>query len=749
MLLTPGSRLGPYEILAPLGAGGMGEVYRARDTRLGREVAVKILPAKQAGGDRVPRFLREARAASQLNHPNVVAIHDIAESDAMPFIVMEYVAGKTLAEALPATGWEPAVVLGYARQIVAALAKAHAAGIVHRDLKPANIMVTGDGTIKVLDFGLAKLREVANPDDPTVPDDGLTADHTVPGMILGTAAYMSPEQVSGRPADTRSDIFSLGLVLYEMLSGQRAFRGETALVTMAAILSKEPRPLREIAPRTPPEWERIVSRCLKKDPDLRFQNAADLKSAFEDLQSGGSTAQAMDQVPSIAVLPFSNLSPDKENEYFSDGLAEEILNALTQLPSLRVIARASAFAFRGREHDLSEIGEKLKVQNVLQGSVRRSGNSIRVTAQLIRVSDASQLWSERYDREMIDVFAIQDEVAHGIVAKLKVQMGGAPDAPLVKRYTENPEAHSLYLKGLFFVNRYTPEDMIKGREYLESAVAGEPLHAQAWVQLVEYHIHMSMSAIGPPSTEMLLALEAAQRAVAADPSLAAAHAGLAFVMGFYQHRWTEALAQVQAAAHLPPTTWYSIWSGCVNWSHGRLEEALRHFQRALEFDPLSLIAHYVLALLYNNAGRYDLAASHAQQALDIGPNGGAMAMLGEAYSNLGRLDEGVAWLEKSRSTTPAWIGYLALAYMRAGRRADAERLLAELEQGRSRQYVSGYAPALCAMALGDTERALDWLNTAVEDRDGWVGFLPGNPHFEPLRSHPRFMEIMKRANLPA
>lgn len=374
-----------------------------------------------------------------------------------------------------------------------------------------------------------------------------------------------------------------------------------------------------------------------------------------------------------------------------------------------------------------------------------------MTVQLINVADESQLWSERYDREMTDVFAIQDEIAQAIVEKLKVKLGGQAGEPLVKHYTENPEAHSLYLKGVFHINRYSPSDMVKGHEYLKEAVATEPRHAPAWVQLAEYHIHRSMTAVAPPSTEMPLALEAAQHAVAADPTLGAAHAALAFVMGFYQHRWTEALAQIEAASHLPPTSWYFIWGGCILWSNGRLDEAARSVQRAVECDPLSMIAHYLLALHSNYRGKYDLAITHASQAAEIGGNIGAVAaMLGEAHSNLGRLDEGVAWLEKARQTTdsrPGFVGYLGFAYMRSGRRAHAERLLAELEEKRRQQYLSPFAIALSALALDDTERALRWLDTAVEDHDGWIGFVPGNPYLERLRSNPRFQEIMKRANL--
>jgi serine/threonine protein kinase len=334
-----GQTLGHYRIEEKLGEGGMGEVYRARDTVLGREVAVKVLPADKVRADRLQRFLREARAASQINHPNVVAIHEITESNGVHCIVMEYVAGKTLSETIPAKGLETQQVLHYARQIAASLAKAHAAGIVHRDLKPANIMVSTDRMIKVLDFGLAKLHE---PD--TMDEDALTAAETASGAILGTAAYMSPEQAMGRPVDARSDIFSLGLVLYEMLSGRRAFEGETAMSTIAAILYKEPRPLKEVVPQTPRDLDRIVARCMHKEPDRRFQSVVDLRLALEDLQVNDGT----DATPSIAVLPFTNLSPEKENEYFSDGFAEEIINALSHVSGLRVTARSSSFFFPGQ-----------------------------------------------------------------------------------------------------------------------------------------------------------------------------------------------------------------------------------------------------------------------------------------------------------------------------------------------------------------------------------------------------------------
>ena len=466
-----GQTLGHYRIEAKLGEGGMGEVYRARDTVLGREVALKVLPPDQLQADRLQRFLCEARAASQINHPNVVAIHEISESTGVHFIVMEYVAGKTLSETISPKGLETEQVVHYARQIVASLAKAHASGVVHRDLKPANIMVTTDGMIKVLDFGLAKLHE-----PNAVDEDALTAVETAPGVILGTAAYMSPEQAMGRPVDARSDIFSFGLVLYEMLSGRRAFDGETPMSIIAALLHKEPRPLKEVVPKTPRDLERIVARCIHKEPDRRFQSAVDLRLALEDLQG---TADA-DTTPSIAVLPFTNLSPDKENEYFSDGLAEEIINALSHVLGLRVAARSSAFSFRGKDVEMSEIARKLSVEHVLEGSVRKAGNRIRVTTQLVKASDGFQAWSGRYDREMTDVFAVQDEIAQAIVEKLKGKLSTAPLASSSERHTRNPDAYNAYLRGRHYLWRIDVASVNRARECFEKAIALDPNYALAY-----------------------------------------------------------------------------------------------------------------------------------------------------------------------------------------------------------------------------------------------------------------------------
>jgi serine/threonine protein kinase len=478
MSFPAGVQIGPYEILSLLGAGGMGEVYKARDSRLRRIIALKTLPAeKVADADRKRRFLLEAQAASRLNHFNIVTIYDIFEEQGVCFIAMEYVAGTTLD--LANNGGLPLKdTMKYAAEIADALAAAHSAGVIHRDLKPANIIITEDGRVKLLDFGLAKLIE------PTVPAASAeTATvSTISRAIVGTAPYMSREQAEGREIDARSDIFSFGLVLYEMLCGQRAFRGDSWISTLAAILHDEPRPLREIKAGIPPSVEQCVARCLRKNSAQRFQTMLEAKETLTEVHSTHaiSSVMAQEEGQSIAVLPFVNLSADKENEYFGDGLADEIINAVTKVPELRVIARTSAFTFRDKEQDLRTIGHRLGVGTILQGSVRRAGNRIRVTAQLIRVADESHLWSERYDREMTDIFAIQDDISQAIADALKVKFVGP------QRHTRNIEAYQSYLKGLYFYQRYNRESLAKARDSFEQALAVDPDYAPAHAGLAVF-----------------------------------------------------------------------------------------------------------------------------------------------------------------------------------------------------------------------------------------------------------------------
>ncbi|HVV45933.1 MAG TPA: serine/threonine-protein kinase, partial [Bryobacteraceae bacterium] len=475
-----GTTISHYEILEKLGEGGMGLVYKARDLQLGRFVAIKILIDNSGDrSDHRARFIQEARAASSLNHPNIITIHDIVSIHDAECIVMEFVRGKTVADLVEAGPIPSIDCLKYATQISDALAAAHSIGIIHRDLKPANVMITPDGLAKVLDFGLAKLageddRDAFGETDRTMSIHVNNRPKTAEGAIIGTVAYMSPEQAQGQRIDGRSDIFSFGAVLYEMFTGERAFRGNSGLATLTAVLRDNPQEFSKVNVEAPAEAQEIVMRCLRKDPDQRFQSMSDVKAAIEQIYFASRTGilqsssgvwkrpPSMRVIPSIAVLPFLNMSSDKENEYFSDGLAEEIINALTRLGNLRVTARTSAFLFRGAQQNIREIGEKLHVSSVLEGSVRKAGNRVRVSVQLIDVAGGNNLWSERYDREMTDVFEIQDEISQAIVGKLRVRLasqssssassgltsGQAPRL-LVKRYTENLDAYNLYLKGRF------------------------------------------------------------------------------------------------------------------------------------------------------------------------------------------------------------------------------------------------------------------------------------------------------------
>jgi eukaryotic-like serine/threonine-protein kinase len=716
---SAGEKLGPYEILALIGAGGMGEVYKARDPRLNRDVAIKISRTEFD-----ERFEREAKACAALNHPHICQIYDVGPN----YLVMEYLEGAPLKGPLP-----EAAVLKLAAQIAEALEAAHARGITHRDLKPANILVTAHG-IKLVDFGIAKQAA------PVLGQDETTFALTGAGMVVGTPAYMSPEQAQGLATDSRSDIFSFALVLYEMLSGRRAFAGETAVAILTAVVHKEPAPI-----EASPAMVRVLMRCLRKAPGDRYRSIADVKAALAEL---GET-RAIDK-PSIAVLPFANLSADKENEYFSDGLAEEILNALTQLPGLRVVARASAFAFRGREHAIAEIGEKLSVASVLNGSVRRSGNRIRVTAQLISVRDESQLWSERYDREMRDVFDIQDEIAQSIVEKLQVQLGTRAGQTLVKRYTENPAAHSLYLKGNFHLYHVRPEEMQKGKVCLEQAVALEPNHAPAWVHLAWFYIGSGFQGHASPRELWPKAKEAAHRAVTADPELAEAQGVAGMVAALSEYMWAEALSRFDNALRLNPASARTyLWLSQVQMAMGRSQECWDSTQRAVELDPLFVLYRSISAERLIFRGEYERAADYALQILDIDPEYAmARGILGQAYSRIGRHEEGIALLEKALETSSFYHGgFLSWAYVAAGRRGDAEGFVARLEEKRRRKHVPAATLAFAALGVGDVDGALAWIEEALGERDPNLIYIPASPDFEPLRSAPRFRSVVRQMNL--
>jgi len=718
-----GQRLAHYDIVEKLGEGGMGVVYKARDTHLDRFVALKLLPPERvADPERKRCFMREAKAASALNHPNIITIHDIDRAGTSEFIVMEYVSGDTLAQCIT-RGLMPKEAVRYAVQITDALAASHAVGIVHRDLKPSNVIVTEAGLVKLLDFGLAKLTEpVAGEADSTAT------------AFAGTVPYMSPEQAEGRKVDARSDIFSFGAVLYELLSGRRAFSG---------LLREPPAPL---GGEIPAGLEPIVMRCLRKNPEERYPNASELKQALEHV------ALTPAPLPSIAVLPFANLSADKENEYFSDGLAEDIINALAKLPNLRVIARTSAFAFRGKDADVGEIAAKLHVGHVLEGSMRKAGNRIRVTAQLIKTADQSHLWSERYERDAADVFAIQDDISRAIMENLRVRL--VPGRPLVQRPTENVEAYNLYLRARHLLFRVTPESLTKGKEYLEQAIALDPNYALAHAGIADYYRASANIGLLAGSGALPRAKAAALAALKLDDTLAEAHAMLGSAKALADFDWAGAEQEFRRALELNPTSGFTHFHYAVNCLQpmARMGEALVRLRRGLDLDPLCVPFKVYLGHLYDITGQHDLAMAQYRDAIDLDPSApGPHVFVAFACIETGRFDEAIAAARKAcelSGRSPMTLGILAGMYGLAGRRGEARALLEELTAMRRTTYVPPIAMVTAHLGLFEWDRVLEWLDKGVEERDdNVVRALKCAPIFNPLRSHPRFRELLRRMNL--
>jgi serine/threonine-protein kinase len=728
MTLTTGARLGPYEILALLGTGGMGEVWKARDTRLNRIVAVKRLSARHS-----ERFEQEARTIAALNHPHICQIYDVGAD----YLVLEYIEGRTLADRLRSgkSGLPPEEAVRIARQIAEGLEEAHTSGVLHRDLKPANVMITTKGVAKLLDFGLARLASV---------DTDVT--RTQDGTVLGTPAYMSPEQAEGKPLDERSDVFSFGVVLYEMLSGQRAFGGTTTAQVLNAILRETPRRL-----QTLPVLDRIVRQCLAKQPSARFQTIAEVRTALEQAdREPGSAAKADEPQPSIppsiAVLPFANMSADKENEYFSDGLAEEIINVLANMPGLKVAGRTSSFFFRGKDVAFEEIGQRLNVDHILEGSVRKAGNRIRVTAQLIKVADGFHLWSERYDRELTDIFALQDEVTHAIATALQVRL--SPATALPRRRTPNLRAYDAYLKALDQWSRPTPESLALVKEYLDRAVALDPEFAPAYTALGLYY-SMSTGVGNRPTREVIpLARAAVHKALRIDPSLSEPHALLgAWAGGYDNYDWNEAEQHWRLAlAREPVPSHIRLWYG----NHyllplGRFREALDAMAKGVEGDPLNLLYRHHFADGLRNAGRFQEAEVELRRTLELDGNFPmALSTLGAVYAQQGKWGEALALSEKAYALMPLPLaaGQLAALLVRTGETSRAETLLEGLRPGTVWGTPMGMAMfhALC----GELDQAADWTERAIEDR--YPRLVPILGPF--LRSSPRWPALARMMNLP-
>ena len=687
--------LGPYEVICLLGAGGMGEVWKARDTRLGRLVAIKRLTSAHAD-----RFEKEARAIAALNHPHICQIHDIGPD----YLVLEYIEGHSLRGPMP-----PAEALRLAMQIATALEEAHGKGVLHRDLKPANIMLTRLGgasdpptasIAKLLDFGLATLTSAE-----------ADATRTADGIVIGTAAYMSPEQAEGKPLDARSDIFSFGAVVYELLSGHRAFGGTSTVAVLSAVLRDDPPPF-----HAPAGLERIVRRCLQKPREQRFQTMGELRAALE-YEATEQASTADERQPSIAVLPFDNMSADKTTEYFSDGLAEEIIHALAQVPGLNVAGRTSSFFFRGKDVEFGEIGRKLNVEHILEGSVRQAGNRVRVTAQLIKVADGFHLWSERYDREMTDIFAIQDEITHAIATALRMKLSREAAAP--RPYTPNLRAYEAYLKSREYWFKPTPDSLARVKESLEHSIKLDPKFALAYGMLGIYYTMLANIGSRPSREVIPLARAAELDALRIDPSLPEAHALLGVCDGI-DYEWHAAEQRWRLAmAREPVSRDVRFWYG----NHyllpiGRVAEAVEAMTWALELDPLNLLYRHHLALGLRHAGRAEDAEVELRKVLKIdGDFPLALETLGAICAQQGRFEEALTLTERAYALTP-WasptVGQFAALLVRSGATSRADALIEQLQRGE----VCGAAAGLAVFHAmgGEFDRAAEYAARAIDER---------------------------------
>jgi eukaryotic-like serine/threonine-protein kinase len=785
-MLAIGDSLGHYRLLELLGAGGMGQVYLALDEHLGRKVAIKVLPQEASADEGArKRLLREARAVAMLDHPNICTIHEVGEDSGRNFIVMQYIEGETMAQRIRHRGLVLRDALELAVQVADALVEAHARHIIHRDIKPQNIMIDARGQAKVLDFGLAKLVN-AEAGSATATQDQLTGS----GTILGTVPYMSPEQVRGEEIDERSDIFSFGSLLYEMASGQTPFESPSKAEMIAAILMKEPSTLHEFRLNVPTGLQEIVAKALRKNRERRYQTAQalldDLKivklqvdsqplsdaamlprpvAGAEDQTvklSGGSgarpgtqpgvqrTTDARDRpIDSLAILPFVNLSQEADTEYLSDGITESLINSLSQVPNLRVIARSSAFRYKGQEPDLQRIGGELDVQAVLTGRVAQRGPYLLISVELEDVASNSHLWGEHYNRKFSDIFEIQESMSREISEKLRVHMTRETRRALTQRYTENVESYQLYLKGRFYADLWTPEGVQQAINFFEQAIKKDPTYALAHAAMANAHWALSSQFVAP-NEAMPKVKECALQAIVIDETLPEAHTALAVVKAVYEHDFAGAEQEFKRAVDLNPGSASAHeWYGYVLTPLGREAEAAMQIKLALELDPFSVTVNSSLGLSYFWAGRYDAAIEQFQKTFLLAPElWWAHFFMGWAYDRKGMQPEALAALDEAiRLGSTYAAAYRSYMHARAGDTGDAERLLLELQTQAQEAYVSPHHIAIIYAGLGDREGTFTWLEKAYESREEAMMFLNVDPTWEDLREDPRFQALVRRVGL--
>jgi serine/threonine-protein kinase len=740
-LPAPALLAGRYTLEREIGRGGMATVYLAEERKHGRKVALKVLRPELGLSRGAERFLREIGIAARLAHPHIIPLIDSGEVDGLLYYVSPYVEGGSLRDRLERERRMPLRdVVRIAEEIGAGLDYAHRNGFVHRDVKPENILFA-DGHAVLADFGVARAVYATEPESLTEA-----------GLALGTPEYMSPEQASGeRNLGSQTDVYSLACVIFEMLAGEPPFAGENVRAIMSKHVTETPRAVRTLRPEVPSGAERAIARALAKDPLDRFATVAEFAAALrEDQPRGISIAPSTSR--SIAVLPFVNASPDPENEYLSDGITDELIDALAKVEGLRVASRTSVFALKGKPQDVRAIGALLGTSVVLEGTVRKAGDRLRIGAQLTSTDDGRLLWSQRYDRRLDDVFAIQDEIARTIVDTLRATSFAGLAAPVSRRYTENVAAYGLYLRGRYEWNKRTQEGVSEGIRYFEQAIAADPHYALAYTGLSDcYALHVDYRSV-PVHEGFAHAKAYARQALELDETLAEAHASLAWALFVYDWDWDGASREFRRAIELDPRyasahQWYAFLLA----SQGRLGEALLEGHTGVDLDPASVSARRSLGWVYYYARRYDEARHHMTRAIAMNPVAEeTYRVLGLTFAIQGQHAEAERVLREAVSMpgagtyTTATLGY---ALARAGQRAEAERLLAELERRGKDDYVSPVAFATLHLGLGNTARALDWTEKALEDRRGWLTYLNVNPIMDPIRGEPRFRALVERMGL--
>ena len=776
--------LSHYRVLEKLGAGAMGEVYLAKDTKLDRTVALKILPPEFAENpERLERFVREAKAASAIKHANVAHIYEIGEVDGVHFIAMEHVEGETLAARLSGKPLPTKDILDIGVQVADALDEAHGKRITHRDIKPGNLMLTDRGQIKMLDFGLAKMAAVSEQDS-----DAPTEAKTAAGIVMGTVQYMSPEQALGRDVDGRSDIFSLGVVLYELATGRLPFSGANATETLARITTSSPEAIARWNYDAPPELERIIRRCLEKDPEDRYQTAKDLlielKHLKRDSESGAVVAAAppparhlpspalatgalvlvvvaaamgfvwlsgdSEQIDSLAVLPFENGSADPDAEYFSDGVTESIISSLSQLPDVKVISRNSAFRYKGRTIDAEAVGRELDVEALVLGRIVQRGDELSVSAELVRTRDSGQIWGEQYQLRAADIFSIQEDIAREISDALRLQLTSEQEELLTKQFTTSSEAYEAYLKGRYHWNRRTEEGIRQAIVHFQEAIREDPSYALAYSGLAD-----SYSLLGfyyeSPRTALPRARDAAERALELDDSLGEAHASLAWVKLFHDWDFAEAEREFLRAIELNPTyatayQWYANYLAVT----GRYDEGIEQIRLAAELDPLSRIINSNLGGQLGYAGHHEDGAEQIRKTLELDPSWALGHMrLGQNYELRGLFSEAIPHYEKmvELDDTPHGLGHLGHAYAKSGRVDEAHAVLERLEELSNSRYVAPIERAYVYAGLGDLDKCFEWLEKAYDERSGNLLFARVWPIGKDIEQDPRFSDLMRRIGL--